>query len=397
MDNTYPIAKQSFLENILFSKVLKRTGFKRMGAYFRTTLRNPNAIYPFMLESLPEDAFLYDFHSHTQYSDGKGDFRHILLEIERKQHLNGLAFTDHPSYYDRVKKEYFIEPKVIRRSFKAQKIADRLKRQGKINEEFVTFPGSCEFAVRLKEDKPSSEIELIALGIPEDFVKKNGGIRKIARMDALNFIENVHDDNGLVIVPHPFWFTRAHELLKMKKLSRNATPDAFESQNFTIGFLINEALHPYFEKVKPFYRELIFLSKIFGYFNWIATIISEANPYGRHYDYPIARKIAAVGSSDAHFMSMVGAGCTMTREPIHSFEDLRNVFKQKKGTPMLNAKWALNTETNEWFAEVIEEYGPKINDLIRNSNLGLINKLLVLKIVIKTLVSIFSLEIMKKL
>jgi len=385
----YPILKQSFLENIIFGKIFKRFGLKQLGSYYRTMIHDPRGVYPYMPKTIPNEVYLYDFHTHTAFSDGKGDFKQILLDVQRKKHLNGLAFTDHPWYLDKNGNR-IPEDKVIHHSFKAQKLVEQLKSQGKLKENFITFPGSCEFFMKLDEKYPKSGIELIALGVSKDFIEKNGGLKRITNGYAIEFIEKVHSDNGLVIVPHPFYFTRANELLQSKELGKNSTPDAFEGLNYMIGFLFNEAFYSFYEKIKPIHQELIFLSRFFGYFNWMSTIISQKNCFGKYFNYPMARKIAAVGSSDAHFRSMVGAGCTMTRESIQSFEDLRNALKNKTGLPMINIKWSHSTEKAEIFSEIINEYAPKINDLIRNSNEGLLNKLVLLKIIIKFLSFIFT-------
>ncbi|MHA1147557.1 MAG: PHP domain-containing protein [Promethearchaeota archaeon] len=391
--NKISIYKQSFLENFLFKKFLNKFGLSQLGTYYRTLKRDSQVIYPYMPEKFPEDAYLYDFHCHSYYSDGKGDFRHILNQIRQKKHLNGLAFTDHPWYIDNNRKR-ILNSKVIKRSYKAASLVESLIKLGKLPKDFVTFPGSCEFFMHLNEEAKSPDIELIALGLSIDFISKLGGLKKITRMNALEFIERVHEDNGLIILPHPFYFNYGHKLLKSKELTINSTPDAFESLNYTIGFLFDKIYHPLFNRNPVFYGELVFLSQLFGYFNWMARIISQRNNYGKNFDYPTARKIAAVGSSDAHFLTMVGAGCTMTESTIESIEDLRNIFKKKKTIPMINKQWSDNTLLLDVSNEIFGVYGHKINEFIHNSEKGVLNKVILYKIAIRILSTILELKML---
>ena len=122
-----------------------------------------------------------------------------------------------------------------------------------------------------------------------------------------------------------------------------------------------------------------------GYLNWMATIISQENDYGRHFDYPIAREIAPVGSSDAHFKSMVGAACTVLKDPVNSFEDLRQVFKKRATLPVFNSLWDIQADKTEIYKEIWEGYGDTINNGIKRIKAGSHIKLIFTKILIDML------------
>jgi hypothetical protein len=362
-----PIRKQSFLSNLILGR-LKRFGLHKMTSYHLTRKRLGNAVYPYMPENLPDDVYLYDFHSHSANSDGKGTFEEVLTEISQKKHLNGLALTDHPWHLGADKETRIPDEKVISRSFKFHKVAEDYKKKGKLPENFITFPGSCEFFMKFSEKFPSSEIELLAIGLSEDFLKDVKDLNKIASGYAAEFIERVHDNNGLVIVPHPFYFVRSYELFRSKN-SRNSRPDAIESINYMIGFLADKGYQDFFNKL-PFSDEVRYIGTNFGYFNWIATIITQENNFGKNFNsFPLARQVAAVGSSDAHFKSMLGAASTLLKEPITSFEDLRKVFKQKKTFPMYNPIWGENTNKYSVYKEMWQTYGDRINKGLEETSL----------------------------
>ncbi len=377
----YPLMKQSIFSNMVYGKILKRFGIMQMMSFHKIRKKTPKATFPYMPHKLPENAYLYDFHFHSYYSDGRGTFKDILLEINRKKHLNGLAITDHPYHLSETSVQLATErmsgatlnnthkipaEKVITHSYEFQNLIDRFKKSGKFSEDFISFPGSCEFFTKL-EDDDDTEVELIVLGVSKDFVKKNGGIKRLTNYcHAVELIEKVHDDNGLVIIPHPFFFTRAHKLFRFK-LSRNSRPDAIEALNYTTGFIYDEAYHGFLDQL-PFSNQTKIISHNFGYFNWMATIISQENNYGKYFDYPLAREVARVGSSDAHFHNMIGAAATMINEPIHSIEDLRRVFRKRETTPILNPIWSQITKRSDVFNEIIEAYGDLIMENFRKQS-----------------------------
>jgi len=379
----YPILKQTPIFNLLFDKLLKKYGLSQIVTYKKNRKRNPRATFPYM-PSLPEasnDIYLYDFHSHTSFSDGQGTHEEILMDISQKKHLTGIAFTDHPWHKYKEKEIRIPNNKAIIQSYKGHEVALELKKKGKLPEEFVTFPGSCEFFVKIDENSKEADIELIALGVPIDFIEKNGGLFRLTHRSAAEFIEIVHDNNGLVIVPHPFYFNQSFLLLKSRKGSRNSSPDAMEAINYTIGLLSNDFYHEFLEQFS-YSRELKLIGEKLGYLNWMATIVSQKNDYGKYFDYPVAREIAPVGSSDAHFRSMVGAACTVLKEPIDSIEDLRYVFKKRATLPVFNSLWDKNADKTEVYKEIWEGYGDTINDGIKKIKASSHFKLILTKILI---------------
>jgi len=354
-----PIRVQTSIPKLLMGKFLRKYGIMQLFSYHLTKRRTPEIIFPYMPERIKDNQFLYDFHTHSSYSDGEGTYKDILTEIRQKKHLDGMAITDHPWHLGKDKKTRIPDGKVLKRSYKFHELVEDLKKRGKLKENFITFPGSCEFFTRLNEDYHDSLVELIALGLPLDFIENQGGIQKITDGYAADFIEKVHENNGLVIIPHPFYFVRAYELLKHSSGIR-PRPDAFEAINYTVGFLADESYHDFLEKF-PFPKETKSIGNIFGYFNWMASIIAQNNDFGEEFDYPIARQIAPVGSSDAHFHSMVGAAATLSEKPIKTFEDLRQMFKRRKTQPVYNPLWRKNTNKFTVFREIWESHGDEIN------------------------------------
>lgn len=378
----YSLPRFPFIDKF-FSLFLKKYGFTQLGSFFRVLKRQPELVYPYMNKSSQEKTYRHDFHSHTHYSDGKGDFKHNLYQMVRKKHLDGIAFTDHPWHLDENENR-ILDDKVIHRSYDAVKRVEMLKKNGKLPEHFITFPGSCEFFVQ-SDIYSEKTIEMIALGLPRDFIEDNGGLTKIIAMKPDEFVERVHDCNGITILPHPFYFTSAHLLLKRKDLTRNSTPDAFEGINYTIGFLFDKNYEPLFEKVRNLSDELKLLSKFFGYGNWMSRLISERNNLGKSFDYPVAQKIASVGSSDAHFSEMIGGGCTIFKQPIETFEDLRLAIKKRKSIPTLNHKWSENSQQIDVYGEILDKYRPKLNKMIQIEDVGFLNKIKLAKIVLSLL------------
>ncbi|MGQ4874008.1 MAG: PHP-associated domain-containing protein [Promethearchaeia archaeon] len=365
----FPIRRQSPLSDILLGKTLRNYGIMQIMSYHLTRRFYPKITEPYMPKKIPENAYLYDFHSHTKYSDGSGTYKDVLDAICLKKHLSGIAITDHPYLAKHLQDNRLLTEKVIERSFKFDKLASEYKRRGKIPEHFLTFPGSCEFFTSLDEENKSSEVEIIGIGLPKDFIQANGGIKRLTiHSNALELIEIIHENNGLVIIPHPFHKTRIAELFR-KKLSKNSTPDAVETINYIVGFLADDAYYDFFKMLsESLAPEIKSICQNFGYFNWMATMIAYKNNNGKPFKYPIATKIAPVGSSDAHFISMIGAGCTLIKEPVSCLEDLRKIFHKRKTIPMLNPIWGKKTSKKEVYREIWDKYGDIINEMIKKES-----------------------------
>ena len=359
-----PIRKQNLFSKLILGR-LKKFGLQEMTSFHLTRKRIGDAVFPYMPRHLPEDLFSYDFHSHSKNSDGTGTFEEILMEVSQKKHLSGMALTDHPWHLGKDKVTRILDEKVILRSFKFHRAAQDLIQKGKLPEHFITFPGSCEFFMKLGEKFPVSEIELIAIGLTEDFLKDVNDLKKLTSGYAPEFIERVHENNGLVIVPHPFYFVRSYELFR-SNLSKECQPDGIECINYTVGFLADKGYYDLWRKL-PFSDELQYIGLNFGYFNWMATLITQPNDFGKNFNsFPLAKEVARLGSSDAHFKTMLGAACTVVKEPITSLEDLRKVLKEKKTLPIYNPKWKDITNKFSVFKEIWEVYGDKITQGLKD-------------------------------
>ncbi|MGV9173024.1 MAG: PHP-associated domain-containing protein [Promethearchaeia archaeon] len=378
-----PIRKQNSVLNYIYKRVLSKYGLMQLVTYHKTRKRFPSSLFPYKPSSLTENTFLYDFHIHSRYSDGAATYKEILSDVARKKHLDGLAITDHPFHMGRDGKKRILDDKVLMRSYKFHELVEDFKERRKLPKHFISFPGSCEFFMRLSEEHPNDIIEIIAIGLPKDFIENYGGLKPIANSYAKEFIEKVHDANGLVILPHPFYMVRAHQILKNSKYSRYSCPDAVETINYTIGFMADKSYDGFFSQL-PFPRQLKTIGSNFGYFNWIATVVSQKNEYGNSFDFPVARKIPNLGNSDAHFRNMVGAASTLTKRKISSLEDLRKVFQNKETIPVYNPLWSRTTKKSEVYREIWEIYGEDINS-------GLQEFSLYQWVLAKTLVDIFAL------
>ncbi|MBD3256084.1 MAG: hypothetical protein GF383_13390, partial [Candidatus Lokiarchaeota archaeon] len=331
----FTIPCQNKIIELISKKFLKFYGLSHFVSYIKSFNSNKNfKIFPYMPKDLSTNSYLYDLHSHSEYSDGIGNFKEILTQVSKKKHLNGLAITDHPYKPQSNGSIRYIEERVVERSFKFQKMLNRSKLKGKLPEDFISFPGSCEFLTRLSEDYPNLEIELIGLGLSRQFIQNNRGIKKITRGTAIELIEKIHDDNGLVILPHPFFFMASSQLLN-KKLSRYSRPDAIETLNYSTGFLSDDAYFDFFKHF-PQPEKVRVLSKIFGYFNWIASLTALPKEISGMREYPLTEKIALVGNSDAHIPSMIGSACSLIKERINNLEDLRKQFKNNDTIPIYN-------------------------------------------------------------
>ena len=346
-----PIIKQNPLLNIIYNGYLSKYGLMQLSTYHKTKRRFGNTLCPYRPSIIPEKSSLYDFHMHTCYSDGTATYKQILDDIVQKNHLDGLAITDHPFHLTQDGKKRILDEKVLKRSYRFKKLVNDYKAKGKIPEHFTTFPGSCEFFMRLSEEYPNDIIEIIALGLPEDFIANFGGVKKIANSYAQEFMEKVHEENGLIILPHPFYMVRSHAILKKRKVNQKAMPDAVETINYTVGFMADKSYNSFFNKL-PFPKQLKAIMSNFGYFNWMTTVVSQKNDYGKDFDFPVARKIAQVGNSDGHFRNMIGAASTLIKTKIENLEDLRKIFHKKATLPIYNKIWSQNTEIKQVYHEI---------------------------------------------
>ncbi|MFO8018302.1 MAG: PHP-associated domain-containing protein [Promethearchaeia archaeon] len=363
-----PIIHQNPVLNFIYDRLFSKYGLMQLVTYHKTRKKFPNYLFPYKPSIIPENAFLYDFHMHSQYSDGAVTYKEILSDIARKEHLDGMAITDHPFHIGKDGKKRFLDEKVLKRSYKFHELAEDFKNNGHLPEHFISFPGSCEFFMRLSEEHPNDIVEIIALGLPRNFIEDYGGLKKIANSYTQEFIEKVHDENGLVIVPHPFYMVKAHQILANRKYNRYSCPDAVETINYTVGFMADKSYEGFFNQL-PFPKEINVIRSNFGYFNWMATVVSQENNYGKYFDFPVAREIAKVGGSDAHFRNMIGAASTLIKEKVASLEDLRKVFQKKETLAIYNPLWSRSTNRSKVYREIWEIYGDEINSGLQKYSL----------------------------
>jgi PHP-associated len=316
------------------------------------------------------ELFSYDFHCHTTFSDGSGSFQEILKRIGKNKHINGLAFTDHP--WEKISSTGMKEKRkpnenVIKNSYKIAELAKQMKEQGQLSANFVTFPGSCEFAVKHSPEHPKLGVEVVVLGVPKTFIEDGGGLQKLRRMFTADFIEKVHENNGIAIIPHPYYFTRAWSLLTKENSINLSNPlrlaDGYEEINHTIGFVNDKSIEKLLSKFF-FYKDVQNLPKIFGYFNWMARMVKNLSN-----EYPIAQKMIRVGSSDAHVAPFVGAACTLTKKPIENLEDLRQLFASnypkfaetnQPTLPTVNPRWQTTINPQDVYSAIWEKEGKEI-------------------------------------
>ena len=104
----------------------------------------------------------FDLHSHTNYSPRCGFMEpKTLVKIARKRGLDGIAVTDHDT---------------IKGSLKAREYAEK------------------SLEIIIGSEVMTSRGEVIGLFLSEE----------IQSTDLIDVIEEIHDQNGVAVVPHPF-------------------------------------------------------------------------------------------------------------------------------------------------------------------------------------------------
>ncbi|GAB4329836.1 MAG: hypothetical protein Kow0069_37480 [Promethearchaeota archaeon] len=335
----------------LLRRLVGRYGLDRL-PQFLACLR---VDHPLVRPPLPDlskgpPPFLYDLHCHTRWSDGGATPKEVLRRVAAWGHLDGLAITDHP-WTRRLRGVDRRAPneKVVRNSFRAAREANALVAAGKLPEHFATFPGSAEFASRLDADHPSTGVELVGLGLPENFVREAGGLRRLRRLNALELVDAIHDAGGLVVLPHPFYFTSAGYSKGLV-----GAVDAFELLNHTTGVWADPATHPLHRRLLSG-ETLRRLSALFSYFNWrtclLAASLGSACP-------------ALVGSSDAHVASLAGAAASAVPEPLDGLEGLRAALKRRRTAPCLNPRWEAVADADRVLGEAWDRWGGELAQLL---------------------------------
>jgi len=79
---------------------------------------------------------------------------------------------------------------------------------------------------------------------------------------------------------------------------------------------------------------------------------------------------------------MIGAACTVLKDPVHSIEDLKKVFKKRATLPVFNSLWDKHTDQVEIYHEIWDGYGDTINNAIKRISASSHFKLILTKILI---------------
>ncbi|MHA1376979.1 MAG: PHP-associated domain-containing protein [Candidatus Helarchaeota archaeon] len=368
----------NWLDSRINSKFPKAVPFNEIVLYFIKYMSGTPDIYPYLPSS--SDGYLYDGHIHSIGSDGRSTLKeivHYISKVKYKEHwiLDGLSLSDHSLEPRHELMKTFKgngNEKIVHDSYKFGKIIEEFKQMGKLPDHFISFPGSGEFNTGHFEDEDSWHREILIYGVPENFIEKMGGCEKIAFMQPVEFIENVHDENGIAILAHPYAPPGIHNNLEAWRKA-----DGIEAINAVSGLpcddvvaenlyrLMNrETKHPIVLKTgSKIIKNLLF---IIGYINWISERLAKK------WDVPV------VANSDAHDVALIGCGCTRVKEPLNTLEDFRLALKKKKTEAIFNNRWHLAGNKEEAIEAImldvqltLEKHGtkiiykPKLNALLR--------------------------------
>ena len=186
-----------------------------------------------------------DLHIHSDHSDGLASIPEIMEYVQHSTDLRVIAITDHNT---------------LEGALEARERAEEY-----------------DFDVIVGEEVSSKQGHVLGLYLDEEI---RGG------MSATDTIRAIHEQGGLVVIPHPFSAQGV-----FGPMGRNTFAEA-----------INElAFH-----ALEVYNSLPYLS-------WANRVASDIFAGGRGF--------AATGGSDAHVLRAVGKGCTVFRGT--SAEDLR--------------------------------------------------------------------------
>ncbi|MHC1635582.1 MAG: PHP domain-containing protein [Candidatus Methanospirareceae archaeon] len=179
----------------------------------------------------------YDLHVHSKYSKDSTLEPERIVKIAKRKGLNGIAITDHDT---------------IKGGLAAKKYEDE------------------DLEVIIGSEVHTEKGDIIGLFISEEIKSK----------DVMEVIDEIKEQGGLVIVPHPF-----------DSLRRSS-------------FHITEEYASYVDAIEGFNSRCIFEK-----FN------SKAKEFGKKYNIPL------VGGSDAHFPNEIGKGGIITED-----DDIRDAI-----------------------------------------------------------------------
>ena len=213
-----------------------------------------------------------DLHIHTSYSgDSLINPRDIINYVKLKG-LDGFAITDHQTL----------------RAFKV------LKEIGS-NKDLIIIPG-MEIKTHIGE--------IIILFIEDEIRFNDNNFHSI--------VEKVKENNGLVVIPHPFDFLRDSSL-KMNLLN-------------------DKIINKFIDGIEIINSRIIF-----------KKCITKAKNFNKKYN------LFETGGSDAHTLKEIGNGYTLIRDADKSFESIKNCLLEKKSrsmgvlsSPLVHAKTVFN-------------------------------------------------------
>ncbi|MHA1299068.1 MAG: PHP-associated domain-containing protein [Candidatus Helarchaeota archaeon] len=368
----------NFFDAKINSFLPKSIPFHEVILYFLKYISGSPEIYPY----LPPDTegYYYDGHMHSTCSDGRYTIEEIVQYISKSKYkgrwvLDGMSLSEHSLFPEHeIAKTFkgYGNDKIIHHSYKFAKIINEYKKMGKLPEHFITFPGSGEFNTGHFEDEDSWHREILVYGVSENFIEKLGGCEKIAYIQPVEFIEKVHDDNGIAILAHPYAPPGIHNNLKAWEKA-----DGIESLNACSGLPCDDVVKENLYRLKKRKTKHPIILKegtkiisnllfIIGYINWISERLAKK------WNVPV------VGNSDAHDMALIGSGCTCVEDPFESLEDFRKALKKRKTRAIFNPRWNFGRDKEEAIEALILDiqltlekqgpkiiYKPKLNALIR--------------------------------
>ncbi|MEX2685106.1 MAG: PHP-associated domain-containing protein [Candidatus Sigynarchaeota archaeon] len=337
----------------ILGKAMVKLGLDKIATYFARYAKDWPNLKPWMPVGLDKDAFLLDCHCHTSLSDGEGDFESILALVGKGRYLDGLLFTDHVWSLGADGKTRIPNEKVLHQSYETGAIVEKLKKKNILPARFVSFPGCAEFVARGTSRFPTKGVELIGAGLPRTFIEDHGGLSRLRKLLAEDIVRLFHDDGGIAILVHPFYFENAYS----DRLWRDV--DAVEMVNQTTHMFVEPATRNFVRKVKgnvPLVDEAFRIQPLFGYFAWRARAELERHPR------PV------VGSSDAHVDVFAGTGCTWCKEPIESIEDFRRLLAKRNTEGILNPRWDELADIDRIIDAIWHHWGKKIVQTINHIN-----------------------------
>ena len=214
-----------------------------------------------------------DLHVHTIYSGDSLISPEIALKYAKIKKLDGFAITDHDT-------------------LKAYKI---LKEKNH-NDKLIIIPG-MEIKTHIGE--------IIALFITEQINFKNDN-------RFMNVVEKIRENNGLIIIPHPFDFLRDNSL--------------------NIKYLNDNLIEKFIDGVEIINSRIIFKRSV-----------KKARIFCQKYN------LFETGGSDAHSKEEIGNGYTLIEDSDKSHNSIRECLLARKSksmgvlsSPLVHAKTVFN-------------------------------------------------------